>query len=102
MITFDSPNSDANTRTVSAVDKKAIRKLIGFVDGKETEKFKCGYDGNLIFYKDGNEILPVVFKYKEKNCEHFLLEIDGKLISTKMSGEAVDFLQSLEQGKTWY
>jgi len=102
VITFNVPNSDAVTRTVSAVEKNAIRKVIGFVNGRETEKLKCGHDGNLIFYKDGKEILPVVFKYREKNCEHFLLEVDGKLIHTKMSGEAVDFLHSLELGKTWY
>lgn len=72
------------------------------MDAKSTEELKCGYDGNLVFYSKGEALLPVVFKYKDKNCRHFLFERDGKLQSTKISNEAADFLESLNTGKNYY
>jgi hypothetical protein len=102
VITFNEPNSDIITKTVSTEEITAIKKFIRFVNKKETEKFKCGYDGNMIFFRDGKEQLPIVFKYKEKDCQHFLFEIDGKILSTKMNQECADLLESLEEGKTWY
>jgi hypothetical protein len=102
VITFNAPNSDSIIKTVSTTENNAINKIIDFVDAKPAEEFKCGYDGNLIFFSKGQAILPVVFKYKEKDCCHFLFELDGKLVSTKINNEAADFLESLEQGKIFY
>ena len=102
VITFNPPNSDSIIKTVSTTENNAINKVIDFVDAKPAEEFKCGYDGNLIFFSKGQAILPVVFKYKEKDCRHFLFELDGKLVSTKINNEAADFLESLEQGKIFY
>jgi hypothetical protein len=102
VITFNAPNSDSIIKTVSTTEKNAINKVIDFIDAKPTEELKCGYDGNLIFFSKGQVILPIVFKYKEQGCRHFLFESDGKLISTKMNNEAADFLESLEQGKLFY
>jgi len=102
VINFKEQMTDSVTKTVTTIENNAIRKLIGFVDAKATEEFKCGYDGNLTFYSNGGEILPVVFKYKEADCRHFLFELDGKLMSTKMSKEAADFLENLESGNNQY
>lgn len=102
VINFYAVNSDSIVKTVSATEGTAIRKLIHFVDAKSTEKFKCGYDGNLFFFSKGQPLLPVMFKYKEKDCRHFVFELDGKLMSTKMNKEAADFLESLEQGNNYY
>src|SRR6185295_3303629 len=96
VITFNVPNSDSIIKTVSTTENNAINKVIDFLDDKPAEEFKCGYDGNLIFFSKGQTILPVVFKYKEKDCRHFLFELDGKLVSTKINNEAADFLESLE------
>jgi hypothetical protein len=102
VISFKEPNGGSVIKTVSTTENKAIHKLIDFIDAKPTEEFKCGYDGNLIFFSKGEILLPVIFKYKDKDCRHFLFELDGKLVSTKMNNEAADFLESLEQGKTFY
>ncbi len=98
VINFKDQITDSVTKTVTTIENNAIRKLIDFVDAKATDEFKCGYDGNLSFYSEGEVILPVVFKYKEPGCRHFLFELDGKLMSTKMGKEAADFLESLEKG----
>jgi hypothetical protein len=102
VITFNIPNSDSIIKTVTTTESNAIDKVVDFIDNKPAKEFKCGYDGNLIFFSKGRVLLPVVFKYKEANCRHFLFELDGKLMSTKMNNEAADFLESLEQGKIFY
>lgn len=102
VITFNVPDSDSIMNRVSSTDKKAIRKLSGFLNGKATEQKECGYDGNMVFYQNGSEVLPVVFKYSLDSCRRFLFELDNKVMSTKMSNEAVNFLKSLGEGKGWY
>ncbi|NOT51944.1 MAG: hypothetical protein HOP10_11790 [Chitinophagaceae bacterium] len=102
VIIFNKPNTDEVVNMVSTTDKKAIRKLTGFLDGKEMDRSQCGYDGHMIFYKNGQRVMPVVFNFNEKDCHHFLFDIDNKNSSTIMSNEEMDFLTSLKEGKTWY
>jgi len=102
VISFNYPNTDSVVQTVNTTERKAIRRLLQFVDSKETEQYKCGYDGTMTFFIQGKLVLPVVFKYSEEGCHHFLFDEDNKLRSTKMSNEAADFLKSLAEGKSWY
>src|SRR5687768_13534158 len=102
VITFNAPNSDSIMSMVNTTEKKAIRKLAGFLDGEKSEISDCGYDGNMIFYKDGQQVMPVVFKFSEEACRYFLFDADGKSSSTSMSNEAADFLRSLKEGRSWY
>lgn len=102
VVTFNVANTDSVFKTVSTTDTKAIQKLSRFMSGKKTELYKCGYDGNMAFFRNGQQVLPVVFKYSEEGCRHFLFDLDNKVISCAMSNEAVDFLQSLSQEKSWY
>ena len=102
VITFNKPNSDSVLNTVITTESKAISKLAAFIDGKSTEQKNCGYDGNMIFYSNGKVLLPVVFKFNEDSCRHFLFEMDNKVITTSINNEAVDFFKSLAVGKNWY
>mgnify|MGYP001262159509 CR=1 FL=1 len=102
VITFNEPGTDEIAREVSTTETKAIQKLARFLQGKETEMYKCGYDGNMQFFKAGRQVLPVVFKYSEDGCRAFVFDLDNKVMSTKMSNEAVSFLRSLAEGKNWY
>ena len=102
VITFNAPGSDSILSMVSTTEKKAIRKLSGFLNGKDTEQKDCGYDGNMIFYQNGSQLLPVVFKYSPDSCQRFLFELDNKVMSTRMSNEAASFFKSLAEGKGWY
>jgi hypothetical protein len=111
VITFNVADSDSVLNIGSTTEKKAIRKLSGFLNGREIEQSQCGYDGNMKFYKNGSEILPVIFKYSNDSCRQFLFELparlnnsggDNKVMSTSMSNEATGFLKSLGEGRGWY
>jgi hypothetical protein len=90
------------TRTVQTADAKAISRMIEFIDKKESELFKCGYDGKMFFYSKGQMAQEVDFKMKDESCNHFAFLLNGKLMSTKMSHEAADFLDALEKGLPAY
>ena len=111
VITFNVADSDSVLNMVSTTEKNAIRKLSGFLNGKSTGQEQCGYDGNMKFYKNGVEVLPVIFKYSNDSCRQFLFELparlihsggDNKVMSTSMSNEATGFLKSLAEGRGWY
>ena len=102
VINFNAPQTDSILSTVTTTEVKAIKKLTGFVDGKSSEAYKCGYDGNLLFYKKGILKGDVSFNYSGEGCRHFILEVNGKLNPTAMSNEAASFLKSLAEGKGWY
>lgn len=102
VITFNIPNTDSVIKTVSTTEGKAIQKFISLVDGKKGELYKCGYDGNMVFYSKGEIVLPVIFKYTEEGCRHFLFDMDNKVMSTAMTIEGAELLKSLVEGKEWY
>lgn len=102
VVNFYAPQSDSIVKSVAATEKKAIQRLSDFVSAKETELFKCGYDGSLHFFEKGKMVSDVSFKYANDSCRHFLLDVKGELIATKMSQEAADFLKSLSGGKEVY
>lgn len=102
VIHFKDEQAGIVTKTVQTTEGSAIRKVTGFIDASVTETFKCGYDGKMFFFKKGQQIQEVDFKMKDKTCNHFAFMMDGKLMSTKMNNEAIDFFSSLESGQLWY
>lgn len=102
VITFNYNSTDSVINSVHTTDKKAIQKLAGFVGkGDSTAYRHCGYSGNMQFYREGKQLLPVVFNYTD-NCRYFLYDWENKVTSTRMNNEAADFLRSLAEGKNWY
>ena len=102
VINFNTPQSNTIAKTMSTTEDKAIKKLIRFADGKSAEAYKCGYDGNLMFYKKGTLVGDVSFNYSGDGCHHFIMLLNDELAPTAMSNEAVNFLKSLAEGKGWY
>jgi uncharacterized protein YcfL len=102
VIHFKDEQAGVVTKTVQTAESKAINRMIDFIDAKETEQFNCGYDGKMFFYNKGQKIQEVDFKMKNDSCNHFAFLLNGTLMSTKMSGEAIDFLNALEQGMPYY
>ena|SRR5690349_14011998 len=102
VIHFFEENSTTISKTVATGEKKAINRLAEFVSGKEAPQFKCGYDGELLFFEKGKPVSNVSFKFSNDSCRHFLLDVEGKLMATKMSNEAADFLKNLQAGNNIY
>jgi hypothetical protein len=102
VIHFKDEQAGVVTKTVQTAELKAINRMIDFIDAKETGQFNCGYDGKMFFYNNGQKIQEVDFKMKNDSCNHFAFLVSGNLMSTKMSGEAIDFLNALEQGMPIY
>jgi hypothetical protein len=97
-IRFIKPGTDSVIKTVASTSSYAIKDLIRFADSEQTNQYKCGYDGNASFYKKGSLAGDITFNYSGDGCQHFLYLANGKLISTKMSYEAIDFLKALAAG----
>ena len=103
VINFNEPNSNnIIAKTVATTESSAIRRFSQLLNGKKTELFKCGYDGNMMFFAKGQKKADIAFKFSEEVCRHFIYESNGKLTALHMSHEAVDLLKSLSEGKTWY
>ena len=102
VIYFKDEQAGVVTKTVQTAEAKAVNRIIEFIDAKETKPFNCGYDGKMFFYKKGNKIQEVDFKMKNDSCNHFAFMLNGKLMSTRMRDEAVDFLDALERGMPYY
>lgn len=102
VITFNQPGTDSVLNVVSTTETDAIQKVARFLDGKAAGSRSCDYNGHMLFFKGGLQVLPVVFKYSSDSCREFVFDLDNKVMSTKMENEAVDFLQSLSGGKNWY
>jgi hypothetical protein len=101
VINFSNPQTTQIEKTVTTTESNAIKKLARYTDGKNTEMYKCGYNGNMLFYKKGVLAGDVSFNYAD-GCLHFLQTVNGKMVSTGMSYEAADFLKGLAAGKDWY
>lgn len=78
VITFNKPNTDSVINMASTTEKKAIRKLAGFLNGKETKQDSCGFDGNMIFFSKGEILQTVIFQYNDANCRIFFLNWNTK------------------------
>jgi uncharacterized protein YcfL len=102
VIHFKKEQAGIITKTIQTTESKAINRVIDFMDGKETENFKCGYDGKMFFYNKGQQIQEVDFKMSDEACNHFAFMLNGKLINTTMKNEAVDFFDALEKGLPFY
>ena len=98
-IRFNHPGTKSIIKVVETTEPHAIQKLVQFAGGKETDQFKCGYDGNAMFYKKGSLAGDISFNFSTDGCHHFLHVADGKLTATKMSNEATDFFKNLADGR---
>lgn len=102
VIHFNEPQTTNIAKTVTTTESKAIRKLSNYVDGKAGEAYKCGYDGNLLFYRKGILAGDISFNYSGDGCHHFMMLVNDELAPTIMTNEAANFLKSLAEGKDWY
>ena len=102
VIHFKDEQAGKVLKTVQSAEAKAIGRMADFIDAPAVEQYKCGYDGKMFFYKNDQLVQEVDFQMKQEQCRHFVFQLDGKLMSTRMNQEATDFLDALERGLPTY
>jgi hypothetical protein len=95
VVQFNQRGADSTLKKVTTTEAHAIQTVIQYADGEPTDQYKCVSDGNLLFYKKGVLAGDVSFNFSVDGCHHFLHQVNGKQVATKMSNEAVDFLIAL-------
>lgn len=98
-VVFKKPVTEEVIKVVGTAQPYAIQDLLTYTGSKETAQFKCGYDGEIRFYKQGTLAGDVSFNYTTDGCHHFVINKAGKLTATEMSNQAIDFLKALANGK---
>jgi hypothetical protein len=102
IVNFYEKGGPTISKSVATTDESAISRLTEFISTKKTELYKCGSDGNILFFEKGKQVSDVGFLFTQEDCRHFLMDIKGELTSTKMTREGADFLQSLRDGRNTY
>ena len=95
VVKFNQRGDSLETRATNTTETHAIQTMLQFTDGEKTEQFKCGQDGNILFYKKGSLAADISFNFSVDGCYHFLHQVNKKTVATKMSNEGVDFLIAL-------
>ena len=103
VISFSERNNPKR-KTVSAVEKAAISRMIDFIERKEdASNLVCGTnDGTILFQKENATLQVVTFTYLEKDCHQFYFTMDGKTYKMIVNNEAVDFFTALAAGEDVY
>lgn len=103
VISFSEKNNPKR-KTVSAVEKAAISRMIDFIERKEdASNLVCGTnDGVIMFQKGGMTLQLVTFTYLEEGCHQFYFTMDGKTHKMAVNNEAVDFFTALAAGEDVY
>lgn len=94
-VIFKQPATGEVIKIVGTSGHYAIQDLLTYTGSKETARFKCGYDGDILFFKKGVQAGEVYFNYTTNGCHHFVIMKDGKATATEMSNQATDFLKQL-------
>lgn len=92
---------DGTMDTVVAVkiirEKKNIEQLATFVAARSTaEKYNCGVDGSLHFFKMSKVIQDVDFRMNAGDCMHFSFLQKGELKTSVLTNEAKELLTALK------
>jgi hypothetical protein len=88
---------DSSPVVYTIKDAKLVKQMAGYMDGEKTAEFKCGYDGNVVFFKKAEILFTADFKTNDVGCMHFSYMLNGALHTTVLSPEAQTFIQSLQK-----
>lgn len=102
VIHFKNEKEGIVTKTIQTAELNAINRIIDFIDRKKYENERCVFNGKMFFYSAGQKIQEVDFNMKDNDCTYFVFELEGKLVSTKMNQETIDFFDALEKGLPFY
>jgi hypothetical protein len=79
-------------------DSKTVNQLVNLIaERNSSEKFKCGYDGSIHFFKMNSVVQDIDFKMNDANCMYFSFLQEGKMQITLLSLKAKQLLESLQK-----
>jgi hypothetical protein len=79
-------------------DSKTVNQLANLIaERNSSEKFKCGYDGSIHFFKMNSVVQDIDFKMNDANCMYFSFLQEGKMQVTLLSPQAKQLLESLQK-----
>ena len=73
-------------------EKSEIMELAGIISEEDTEAFKCGYDGKIVFNKGETVLLEVDYNLNP-DCQHVRYNLDGTNYFKKFTENGLDFLE---------
>lgn len=86
---------------VDITDKKDIKKFNNYITNNDTPVYKCGYDGQLVFFIDDEEGAQpknsVAMEFNlNPDCIHIAYQYAGALQTKQLSDDGIQFLISLQ------
>lgn len=82
-------------------EKKDIKNFNDYISDEEVPLYKCGYDGQIIFFVDDDEGAEpknsVAMEFNlQPDCAHIAYQYAGALQTKKISSEGLEYLKSLQ------
>ena len=93
-VTIEIKNKDNQYQEVyNSSNPDDIKLVESCLRGKNAPNFKCGYTGQIKFFKETGEVFSA--KFNITSCNHIVYTKDGKLNSRLLSKKSLEFLNSL-------
>lgn len=72
-----------------------ISKTIDFISGDDAPLYKCAYNGNISFLKEGKSFINNAEFNISRECPHIIFYIKGELISKEITDGGLVYLRNL-------
>lgn len=89
---FFDEKSNSVEKVVTVTEKSGIDEIISSISDESSEQFKCGYNGQMEFYKGGDIILSPQFNTGD-GCEHYVFRFKDRMYHKAMTAEGKQFLE---------
>lgn len=93
-IYFLSDIKNTPPKVVTLKEENGISNIIASITDEGTEQYKCGYSGQMEFYKMGKIIMSPEFNF-EQDCAHYVFRYKNQMYHKKMSTDGQKMLQQL-------
>ncbi|MFI5172616.1 MAG: hypothetical protein ACHQFW_09505 [Chitinophagales bacterium] len=86
---------------IEITDKSEIRKFDNYISTKETPVFKCGYDGQILFFMNedvsNGKQNSIVMEFNLKaECRHVAYNYAGGLQTKEITDKGVEYLNGIK------
>ena len=90
---FFDKKSNSVEKVVTVNEKSGVDEIISSISDESSEQFKCGYNGQMEFYKGGEIILSPQFNTGD-GCEHYVFRFKDRMYHKVMTKKGRDILMA--------